>query len=578
MSKLMDVLAIIPARSGSKGIPDKNIKMLAGHPLLAWSIAAAKLSRRVSRVIVSTDSMKYADVAGQYGERPPFLRPGHISGDKSSDLEYVLHALDWLKDNEGWSPEFIILLRPTTPLRNPQDLDAAIEALLKRPDCTSLCTGYEIPESPVKNFRLDPDGIFSGFMGNQYLYLRRQDCPKAYAWDGVADIFRVDFIRKNADLYGERRLAHICTPTDEIDTMEQFEFVEFKVNRHGSPFCINFNFWLKDRRSQNMTKSNGRLVFWNGEFVPESEARVSIYDSALMFGDMVFEMTRSFAGEQFRLREHIERLMAGIKILQIPLDMDADEIERACLDTIEVNKSSFREDDEHRLMIDVSRGLLGLYEGVVDVPSGPNLIIADFPLRWTVASMGPLFDTGINAVVTSQRAIPAELLDPKIKNRSRMHYLMANMQAAQIPGNNNWALLLDTDGFVAEGTGDNFFIVKDGEIITPEGRNVLRGISRQYVLDTVAPQLNVPVKEANFDLYDVYMADEAFMTGTPFCALPVTSLNGIPIGTGCPGELTRKIINTWSGNVGVDIEKQIKSWHGEAGSGAPTPYNFKPTK
>ncbi|NDV22219.1 aminotransferase class IV [Desulfovibrio sp. JC022] len=327
-----------------------------------------------------------------------------------------------------------------------------------------------------------------------------------------------------------------------------------------------------------MTQASGRKVFWNGEFIPESEARVSIYDSALMFGDMVFEMTRSFAGEQFKLREHIKRLLAGLKILQIPLGMNVDEIEKACLETIEVNKPCFRKDDEHRLMIDVSRGVLGLYEGVIDLDPGPNLIIADFPLRWTVAAMGPLFDTGINAVVPSQRAIPASLLDPKIKNRSRIHYLMANMQAAQIPGNNNWALLLDTDGFVAEGTGDNFFIVKEGEIITPEGRNVLRGISREYVMETLAPQLNIPVREANLDLYDVYLADEAFMTGTPFCVLPVTSLNGNPIGSGASGEITRKLIEAWSGNVGVDIEMQIKSWHGEIQSGAPTPYNFKPSK
>ncbi|WP_163292806.1 acylneuraminate cytidylyltransferase family protein [Desulfovibrio sp. JC022] len=235
MSKNMEVLAIIPARSGSKGIPDKNIKELAGHPLLAWSLAAARLAKRISHVVVSTDSPLYADIAGGYGEYPPFLRPKHISGDTSSDIDYVLHALDWFIENGGWNPELVILLRPTTPLRDPQDLDDAIDAFAQRPDCTSLCTGYEIAESPVKNFKLEAGGIFSGFMGNKYLSLRRQDCPKAYAWDGVADVFRVNYLRRNSDLYGDRRLAHICTPTDEIDTKEQFELVEFKVSRYGSP-------------------------------------------------------------------------------------------------------------------------------------------------------------------------------------------------------------------------------------------------------------------------------------------------------------------------------------------------------
>lgn len=323
-------------------------------------------------------------------------------------------------------------------------------------------------------------------------------------------------------------------------------------------------------------------MYFNGELVPETEAKISVYDSALMFGDMVFEMTRSFGKKQFKLREHIDRLYTGLHILRIPLAMTPEEMERACQQTIEANDSLFAEDDEHRLMIDVSRGLLGIYQGIEGLHKGPNVIIADFPLRWTVAGMGELFDTGINAVITSQRAIPATLLDPKIKNRSRIHYLMANIEASQVAGSNNWALLLDPDGFVAEGTGDNFFIIKNGRILTPEGRNILRGISRAYVIEELAVSLGIPVVETNIDQYDVYSADEAFMTGTPFCALPVTSLNGQPIGGGQVGPVFRRLLAAWSDKVGVDIEKQIKGWdaaRGKSGqSDAPTPYRFKPAK
>jgi len=231
-----------------------------------------------------------------------------------------------------------------------------------------------------------------------------------------------------------------------------------------------------------------RVVFFNGEFVPESEARLSIYDSALMFGDMVFEMTRSFNKKQFKLKEHLERLYASIKYVRIPIKMTINEMEKKVNKTIEMNEPAFRADDEHRIMIDVSRGLLSIYQGVVGIPKGPNVIIADFPLRWTVSSMGYLYDKGINAVIPSQRAIPAYLLDPKVKNRSRLHYLMANIEVSGYEGDNNWALLLDTDGFIAEGTGDNFFIVKDKVIITPEPRNILRGISRAYIFE-LASQL-----------------------------------------------------------------------------------------
>lgn len=326
-----------------------------------------------------------------------------------------------------------------------------------------------------------------------------------------------------------------------------------------------------------MTKQ-GRLVYFNGQLVPETEAKVSIYDSALMFGDMVFEMTRSFNKKQFKLREHIDRLYAGIKILRIPLAMTPKEMERACHETVNANEHLFANDDEHRLMIDVSRGLLGIYQGIEGLHKGPNVIIADFPLRWTVAGMSKLFETGINAVITSQRAIPASLLDPKVKNRSRIHYLMANIEASQIAGDNNWALLLDPDGFVAEGTGDNFFIVKDGVVITPEGRNILRGISRAYIIEEICPQIGATVVERNIEAYDVHTADEAFMTGTPFCMLPVTALNGDRIGAGKIGPVFTRLIRQWSENTGVDIIGQINNWDassGQAQNDAPTPYRFK---
>jgi branched-chain amino acid aminotransferase len=320
-----------------------------------------------------------------------------------------------------------------------------------------------------------------------------------------------------------------------------------------------------------------RLVYINGEFVTEKDAKISIFDSALMFGDMVFEMTRSFNQEQFKLREHLERLYMGIKLLHIPINMTIDELEKACLDTIEKNKPAFDKHDEHRLMINVSRGPLGLYAPVFDGKLEPTVVIADFPLKWTVAAMAPLYDSGINAVIPSQRAIPASLMEPKIKNRSRLFYQMANIEVSQVKGENNWALLLDPDGFITEGTGDNFFIVKDGVIITPEGRNILRGISRGYIFE-LARELNISCIEKNIEPYDVYEADEAFMTATPFCLLPTVSLNGIDIGNGRMGVVSKKLLKQWSINVGLDIESQIREYGKEVAhlnSSAPTPYQFK---
>jgi branched-chain amino acid aminotransferase len=316
----------------------------------------------------------------------------------------------------------------------------------------------------------------------------------------------------------------------------------------------------------------------NGKFIPEKEAKISIYDSALMFGDMVFEMTRSFNKKQFRLKEHLERLYAGIKILRIPFKMKIYELEEICYETIKKNDSFFSATDEHRLMVNVSRGPLAIYSEIFDGRLESSIVVADFPLKWTVVGMGRLFDIGINAVVTSQRAIPAYLMDPKIKNRSRIHYQLANIEAAQVKGDNNWALLLDPDGFIAEGTGDNFFIVKQDTIITPEGRNILRGISRDYIFE-LAKELDLRCIEKNIELYDVYTADEAFMSGTPFCILPVTSLNGVSIGFRKPGKITGLFIDRWGRNVGVDIIAQIKAFNKETENvgyvAGATPYRFE---
>jgi len=315
-----------------------------------------------------------------------------------------------------------------------------------------------------------------------------------------------------------------------------------------------------------------RQVYFNGRFVDEKEARISIYDSALMFGDTVFEMTRSFNGKQFKLIEHLERLYSGIKILRIPLKLKIEEMERTVYKTVEKNSKIFNKDDEHRILINVSRGLLSIYEDV-DIKKGPNLIIADFPLKWTVQNCSHLYDRGLNLCITSQRAIPSHLMDPKIKNRSRLFYLMANIEASMIKGNDNWALLLDTNGFVTEGTGSNFFMIKDNVIFTPEHRDILRGISMYTVINDLAPALGLTVVKKNIEPFDVYEADEAFLTSTPFCILPAVKLNGLKIGDGKPGVITKKLLKAWSDLVGADIVKQIKSWDKKKKKGI-TPYNF----
>ena len=309
-----------------------------------------------------------------------------------------------------------------------------------------------------------------------------------------------------------------------------------------------------------------RQIWFNGEILPESEARLSIYDSALMFGDMVFEMLRTFNGVPFKLEEHLNRLYRSIKYFQIPFEMDITELARAC--SVIQQENEFEPDDEHRLMINVTRGTLPMYSDTGKV--GSNVIISDFPLRWTTAGMGKLFDDGINAVTPSQRAIPAHLLDPKVKCRNRAHFMMANIEVSRYEGENNWPLLLDPDGYVTESTGANFFMIKDGTVMSICTENALRGISRQSVIGLSRQWAD----KMNVSLYDVYNADEAFFTATPFCMLPITSVNGKQIGDGVPGQGYKRILNKWSEKVGVDIKVQIQAWDKGRPEG-PSAYQFK---
>ncbi|MCI0537716.1 MAG: aminotransferase class IV [Verrucomicrobiales bacterium] len=288
-------------------------------------------------------------------------------------------------------------------------------------------------------------------------------------------------------------------------------------------------------------------------------------------------MTRSFNKRQFKLREHLKRLMASVRWLHIPLDQTVEELERCCEQVIEANEPFFAANDEHRLMIDVTRGLLGIYANRVNgIAAGTNVIIADFPLRWTVQGSANLYTEGIDVVIPSQRMIPASLLEPKVKNRNRIHYLMANVEVARYSGKNAWALLLDPDGFITEGSGSNFFLVSNGVLTSAEPRNMLRGISRDYVIE-LAHDLDIPFRERNLEPYDVMSADEAFFTCTPFCMVPATRFHGHPIGNGQIGPTYRKIIERWSENVGVDIVGQIEQYAAEntaETAGGPTPYRF----
>ena len=238
-----NTIAIIPARSGSKGVPDKNIKLLGRYPLIAYSIAAAKLAG-IPRVIVSTDSEQYAEFAKRYGAEVPFLRPVELSEDNSTDYELMLHAMTWLSREEGEIAEFWVHLRPTTPLRVPKILKDAMICIQVHQEAHSLRSAHQAPESPFKWFLRDQLGFFKGLRDDltpEKVNLPRQSFPTMYVPDGYVDIVRSSWVLAKSNLHGDKMFVFESPVCTEVDTLSDFEFLEYQLLKEGSPLIEYLN-------------------------------------------------------------------------------------------------------------------------------------------------------------------------------------------------------------------------------------------------------------------------------------------------------------------------------------------------
>lgn len=235
----MMIYSIIPARGGSKGIPKKNIKLLNGKPLIAYSIRASKQSQLIKRTIVSTDSEEIAGIAKSFGAEVPFLRPSHLAGDKSTDYEFVAHALNWFKQNEGEIPDYLVHLRPTTPLREIDVVDEAIRKIISKPHSTALRSVQEMSESAYKCFETH-DGflktICTGFFELDAANNARQKFPRTYQANGYVDVLKSAFLIQNKKIHGDKVIAYITPKVVEVDAIEDFEILEYQINKNKKIF------------------------------------------------------------------------------------------------------------------------------------------------------------------------------------------------------------------------------------------------------------------------------------------------------------------------------------------------------
>ena len=198
---------------------------------------AAGLASGIDRVVISTDSEEIADVAKKYGADVPFLRPAEIAQDRSPDRDFVAHAIAWFASQEGKVPDFLVHLRPTTPLRDPSFVSEAVKAFASCPEATSLRSAHPCPESPFKWFLLKDDGFYTGIQTDDMDLLNqpRQMFPTVYVPDGYVDVLSTSFVSSSNTIHGKNVLGFVSPVCREVDTIEDFQALEFQLQQEGSP-------------------------------------------------------------------------------------------------------------------------------------------------------------------------------------------------------------------------------------------------------------------------------------------------------------------------------------------------------
>ena len=302
-------------------------------------------------------------------------------------------------------------------------------------------------------------------------------------------------------------------------------------------------------------KMEERIVYLDGKLVPESQAKISIFDTAFHNAYMVHEAIRTFNGRLFKLEEHISRLFRSLRCARIDPGISPDEMKKISLEVLETNQSLRGENDDYWIFQHVSAGVVPQFRYEDQAYKDSTVIVYCWTLPFEAYAR--YYEKGVHAITPWVRRISPQSVDPKVKSCSRMD-LNLGAREAKLIDPEGYCLLLDEQANIAEGDGYNFFLVRNGVLWTPGLRNVLGGMSRETVIE-LAREMKVSVEERDIQTYDVYNAEEAFFTATSYCILPVTKFNGIQIGQGKPGPLTQRLLEAWSDKVGVNIVKQALS-------------------
>jgi len=218
-------LALIPARGGSKGLSRKNVKPLLGKPLIAWTIEVAKKSRYIDRVVVSTEDNEIAGIAKKHGAEVPFMRPFHLSTDEATTEDCVIHALNWLRDNEEYRSDFVLLLEVTSPLRAVEDIDSSISILLAGENEIDAVFGLtEATEHPFGMKIMDGKNIIRNFINADKEYTRRQDLPPVYRGNGAVYLCKTEVFLNKKTFTPERTFGYLMPKERSVDINDEIDF------------------------------------------------------------------------------------------------------------------------------------------------------------------------------------------------------------------------------------------------------------------------------------------------------------------------------------------------------------------
>jgi branched-chain amino acid aminotransferase len=300
------------------------------------------------------------------------------------------------------------------------------------------------------------------------------------------------------------------------------------------------------------TLSNERIAYFNGNYVPESEVLVPFRDRSWLYGDGAFDMTRTFNGRVFKIREHVERLYRSLKYLRIDPGLSPAQMIEISEEVSARNRHLLGPGEDHWVGQRISRGVHRAQGDNWD-HYGPTVIVECMPLP--LKARARLFRDGIDVIVPSVRRVPPDSLTPRAKTHNYLNLVVADLEA-HTRDPESWAVLLDHQGNLCEGLGSNIFVVQDGALRTPYERLVLPGVSRATVIE-LAAKLDVPCREADIDLYDAYNAEEVFLTSTSLCICPVRSVNGSKIGAGgVPRPITKRLTEAYIELVDCDFVAQ----------------------